>query len=109
MHTAIKIDNDVRIDKASLRKAVLLLRAIRLPICRKIISALDEMGEACVSDLVDKLSSDKIVQPVVSRHLGLLRRHKIVIIRSSGQKHYYKLNYATINKITNAIQKFMSS
>jgi DNA-binding transcriptional ArsR family regulator len=107
MRDVMRIDVDVTIDKQALRKSVLMLRVILLPVSRKIIEALDEEREMHVSGLVEKFESEKIAQPVVSLHLGLLRKYKLVIVRTSGQKHYYKLNYDTITNITNAIKKFM--
>ncbi len=46
-------------------------------------------GELCVCELMAALEE---IQPKVSRHLALLRRHGIVLDRRQGQWIYYRLN-----------------
>lgn len=46
-------------------------------------------GELCVCELMAALEE---IQPKISRHLALLREHKIVLDRRQGQWIYYRLN-----------------
>lgn len=46
-------------------------------------------GELCVCELMEALEE---IQPKISRHLALLREHKIVLDRRQGQWIYYRLN-----------------
>lgn len=46
-------------------------------------------GELCVCELMEALEES---QPKISRHLALLREHKIVLDRRQGQWIYYRLN-----------------
>lgn len=46
-------------------------------------------GELCVCELIEALQE---IQPKISRHLALLREHKIVLDRRQGQWIYYRLN-----------------
>ncbi len=46
-------------------------------------------GELCVCELMAALDE---IQPKISRHLALLRQHKIVLDRRQGQWIYYRLN-----------------
>ncbi len=46
-------------------------------------------GELCVCELMEALEE---IQPKISRHLALLREHRIVLDRRQGQWIYYRLN-----------------
>ncbi|PUA28654.1 MAG: transcriptional regulator [Cellvibrio sp. 79] len=46
-------------------------------------------GELCVCELMEALDE---IQPKISRHLALLREHKIVLDRRQGQWIHYRLN-----------------
>lgn len=46
-------------------------------------------GELCVCELMEALQES---QPKISRHLALLREHRIVLDRRQGQWIYYRLN-----------------
>ncbi len=55
----------------------------------RIISLLMEIPELHVTDLVEKLQLD---QALVSHHLKLLSRSKIIQIRRDGKFSYYRIN-----------------
>ena len=63
----------------------LLSSVIRL----RCLSLLQQESELCVCELTYAL---KMVQPKISRHLALLRKHKIVADRRAGLWIYYRLN-----------------
>jgi ArsR family transcriptional regulator, arsenate/arsenite/antimonite-responsive transcriptional repressor len=46
-------------------------------------------GELCVCELMEALQE---IQPKISRHLALLREHRLVLDRRQGQWIYYRLN-----------------
>ena len=49
-------------------------------------------GELCVCELMEALEE---IQPKISRHLALLREHKIVLDRRQGQWIYYRFEPGT--------------
>ncbi len=53
------------------------------------LSLLQQEGELCVCEFTYVL---KMVQPKISRHLALLRKHKVVSDRRAGLWIYYRLN-----------------
>lgn len=55
----------------------------------KSLILIESEGELCVCELMEALEE---VQPKISRHLALLRRHRIVLDRRQGQWIYYRLN-----------------
>ena len=71
----------------SLRHASDLLQAIRHPIRLQILEAL-RREPATVGFVVDRLALE---QPVVSRHLAILRKAGIVCARSEGRERIYRI------------------
>lgn len=55
----------------------------------KSLILLQSEGELCVCELMQALQE---IQPKISRHLALLREHRIVLDRRQGQWIYYRLN-----------------
>lgn len=53
------------------------------------LSLLQQEGELCVCELTHAL---KMVQPKISRHLALLRKHKVVSGRRKGLWIYYQIH-----------------
>lgn len=53
------------------------------------LSLLQQEGELCVCELTYAL---KMVQPKISRHLALLRKHKLVSDRRKGLWIYYQIH-----------------
>ncbi len=54
-----------------------------------ILGLLFDQGERCVCELMTALD---ISQPKASRHLGVLRRHQLILTRRSGTWIYYRLD-----------------
>ena len=46
-------------------------------------------GERCVTDLATTL---ELNQPRVSHHLGVLRRHSLVVVRRDGKHVFYRVD-----------------
>ena len=66
-----------------------VFNAIAEPRRRQIIDLLNSGGERAVGDLVRTL---RIGQPAVSKHLGVLRRVKVVSVSRRGRQRLYRLN-----------------
>lgn len=55
----------------------------------KVVLIINELGEACVCDLIAALEID---QPKVSRHLAELRKCAVLLDERRGKWVYYRLN-----------------
>jgi DNA-binding transcriptional ArsR family regulator len=75
-------------------------KALAHPLRLKIIDQLDLDQERCVCELVDVLGCD---QPVVSKHLAVLRNAGLVTSRQEGTSVYYKLRTPCIKKFLDCI------
>jgi DNA-binding transcriptional ArsR family regulator len=53
-------------------------------------------GEAAVNDLVDRLG---VAQPVVSKHLKVLREVGLVDVREDGRQRLYRLNGGPLKEV----------
>lgn len=71
----------------SLRQASDLLQSMGHPIRLQLLEAL-RGDELPVADIVERL---RLQQPVVSRHLAILRRAGIVSRRPSGRERVYRI------------------
>lgn len=65
-----------------------MFRAVSDPTRLRILRLLQDQGELCVGDLVGILRAP---QPTVSRHLGYLRRARLVTARRQGLWGFYSL------------------
>lgn len=63
-------------------------------------------GELAVNDLVDRL---EIVQPLVSKHLRVLREVGLVDVRDSGRQRFYRLNTVPLKPIHDWVKNYESS
>ncbi|MGC9780091.1 MAG: winged helix-turn-helix transcriptional regulator [Candidatus Heimdallarchaeota archaeon] len=70
-------------------------KALADPIRLKIIDFIAD-SEKCVCEIVEQLD---IIQPLVSRHLRILRESGIVTDRRDGTKKRYKLSNKKIKEI----------
>lgn len=99
--------NHIRIHR--LRKAVLALRALKLPVSQMIIRILsngDALPVGAIEDLIRSDFQKRITQSNVSQHLSLLRRQRIVIYTKAGQMHFYRINTVRMTQIVNALNNF---
>ena len=53
-------------------------------------------GESSVGELVERLG---VTQPTVSKHLKVLRDHRVVEVREDGQHRYYRLSSGPLSDI----------
>lgn len=91
---------NIDFDKSKIRLAKQLLRALDHKLRQRIILSIDECGSINNNDLFIKL---RIEQSVLSQHLAILRRAKVINVNPEGKYRYYsisdKLHYFN-NKIS---------
>jgi DNA-binding transcriptional ArsR family regulator len=80
-----------------------VFNAIAEPRRRAIVELLAVGAERDVSDLVIKLG---LPQPVVSKHLGVLRKVGLVDVHKAGQRRLYRLNPRELKPVHDWTQKF---
>ena len=85
-----------------------LLKALADPLRLQILQFLSN-GEKCVCDIIPELD---VVQPLVSRHLGILKKNGLIIDRKDGNKRFYSITdertLEIIESITPDFQKAIS-
>ena len=94
-------DQDLQLDYAELRKAVLVLRAVNHKLRQRIIDLLDEHDQMTVTDIYIKL---RLEQSVASQHLAILRRAGIVITERQGKFINYALNRDRLAQISQLVE-----
>jgi DNA-binding transcriptional ArsR family regulator len=76
--------------------------AIAEPRRREILDVLAG-GERSVSDLVEQLG---LAQPLVSKHLRVLREVGLVVVREQGRQRLYRLNGAALKPVHDWVKDF---
>ncbi len=94
--------NDIQLDYAELRKAVLVLRAVNHKLRQSIIDLLEENEKMTVTDIYVKL---RLEQSVASQHLAILRRAGVVDTERQGKFIYYSLNADRLHQISQLIEE----
>lgn len=100
-----KGDQDVQLDYAELRKAVLVLRAVNHKLRQRIISLLEENNSMNVTDIFIKL---RLEQSVASQHLAILRRAGIVYTERNGKFIHYHLNKDRLMQISRLVEELLA-
>ena len=91
---------DIQLDYAELRKAVLVLRAINHKLRQRIIGLLEENESMTVTDIYIKL---RLEQSVASQHLAILRRAGVVSTERQGKFINYSLNKERLAQISQLV------
>ncbi len=78
-----------RIYFAAMLTPTLLYQSLADPVRLRCLLLLAHAGELCVCEVTESL---RLSQPMVSRHLGVLRRTVIVDARRNGQWVHYRLH-----------------
>ena len=60
-------------------------------------------GEMPVGDLVDRLGWP---QPMVSKHLGVLRAGGLVLVRADGRHRWYRVNGPALRPVHDWVRRF---
>lgn len=97
-----KGDEDIQLDYAELRKAVLVLRAVNHKLRQRIIDLLEENESMTVTDIYIKL---RLEQSVASQHLAILRRAGVVNTDRQGKYIYYSLNKNRLEQISKLVEE----
>ena len=100
--TLKKGDNDIQLDYAELRKAVLVLRAVNHKLRQRIIDLLEENESMTVTDIYIKL---RLEQSVASQHLAILRRAGVVITERDGKFINYSLDKNRLAQISKLVEE----
>src|SRR5262245_9896007 len=80
-----------------------VFNAIAEPRRRQIIDLLAGGAERAVGDLVGAL---RIGQPAVSKHLGVLRRVRIVSVSRRGRRRMYRLNARELKPVHDWVKTY---
>ena len=86
-----------------------VFNAIAEPRRRELIDALRGGGELAVGSLVRSL---RIPQPTVSKHLGVLRKVRLVSVSKRGRQRLYRLNPSQLKPVhewVRSYERFWSS
>ena len=94
--------NDLQLDYAELRKAVLVLRAVNHKLRQSIIDLLEENEKMTVTDIYIKL---RLEQSVASQHLAILRRAGVVATERQGKFIYYSLDKDRLSQISRLVEE----
>lgn len=94
--------NNIQLDYAELRKAVLVLRAVNHKLRQRIIDLLEENESMNVTDIYIKL---RLEQSVASQHLAILRRAGIVDTEREGKFINYSLNRERLAQISRLVEE----
>lgn len=76
-----------------------IFNALSDPIRLEIIDFLRD-GEKCVCEITPHL---KLLQPVVSRHLKILKNAGLIKLRKQGTWHMYSLTTPEVSKVINQL------
>jgi DNA-binding transcriptional ArsR family regulator len=98
------------VDKLRIGQSYRLLRDLRLPICKYIMRALIYDGPMHVTDIigvVSRIAGMDIEQSVISLHLAILRRHRIITVQEDGRLHIYSIDLDRIRHINRALASFL--
>jgi DNA-binding transcriptional ArsR family regulator len=84
----------------TLRKTVVILRAVNHPIREAIMEMLQEKENMKVTDIYVKL---RLEQSVASQHLAILRKAGVVNTERQGKFIYYHLNETRVAEINQLV------
>ncbi len=92
---------EIQLDYAELRKAVLVLRAINHKLRQRVIDLLEENEKMTVTDIYIKL---RLEQSVASQHLAILRRAGVVSTERQGKFIFYGLDKDRLGQISKLVE-----
>lgn len=95
-------DNPITLDYRSLRKGVLVLRAVNHKLRQNVVFLLDEHSRLTVTEIYVKL---RLEQSVASQHLAILRRAGVVNTEREGKYIFYSLNHDRIAEIAGLVDE----
>ena len=96
------ISDRTKFDYTTVKTAAMILRAVNHKLRQQILKLLQENKTMIVTDIYVKL---RLEQSVASQHLAILRRANIVTTVRVGKQIHYSLNYASIEKVSDFVNK----
>jgi DNA-binding transcriptional ArsR family regulator len=102
--TVLVVNNgaeEIRLEYPSLRKVLLVLRAVNHPLRKQIMEMLAGVESMIVTNLHIQLKKE---QSIVSQHLAVLRRAGVLLTKRSGKFIYYSINRNRLNDIENLVE-----
>ncbi len=106
LHISGKTNNEtITINYDTLRRSVMVLRAINHQLRQDMIQLLEEEGSMTVTDLYIKL---RLEQSVASQHLAILRRAGILNTERQGKYIFYSINKDRLREISLFIEDLVS-
>ena len=92
----------IKLDFHTLKKGVLVLRAINHKLRQSMIDLLEKSKRLTVTEIYVKL---RLEQSVASQHLAILRRAGVVKTERDGKFIYYSLNKGRISEIVSLVEE----
>ena len=90
--------------RRDITKLSALFRALSDPTRIRLLLALREKDERCVSDLTRLL---RMPQPTISSHLGILRMHGLVRTRRMGKYVFYSVATTHLGRLRKAFEQLL--
>ena len=94
--------DQIKLDFHTLKKGVLVLRAINHKLRQSMIDLLEKNKRLTVTEIYVKL---RLEQSVASQHLAILRRAGVVKTERDGKFIYYSLNKERIAEIVDLVEE----
>ena len=88
--------DEMALDYTSLRKVMLVLRAINHPIRQQLIELLEKNDKLIVTELHSRL---RMEQSIVSQHLAVLRKAGLLLTKRNGKFIYYSINIQRMKEV----------
>lgn len=92
----------IKLNFHTLKKAVLVLRAINHKLRQSMVELLEQSKKLTVTEIYVKL---RLEQSVASQHLAILRRAGVVKTERDGKFIYYSLNKDRISEICDLVEE----
>lgn len=92
----------VEVDYGHVKRAAMILRALKHDLRQQMVKLLDENQRMTVTEIYVKL---RLEQSVASQHLAILRDAGVVSTQRDGKFIYYSVNYSRIAEV----QKFVDN
>lgn len=98
------MEEPLKIDYLSIKKAALVLRALNHKLRQQMIRLLEEQQRMTVTELYIQL---RLEQSVASQHLAILRRAGIVKAERDGKFIFYRINEDRVRRINDFVETLL--
>lgn len=97
---------ELQVEEIPLKKAALVLRALRHKLRMNILRLIHEEKSIIVTDIYQRL---RLEQSVASQHLGILRQAGLVETDRKGKYIYYRVNYQRLSEINQLVKDLLNT